>query len=111
MNDWIDIRDKLPENGISCLVARPGHMVVARYEAGRWRTHWDSCILQNVTHWQPLPDLPSPPRPKRPFEGRRGTRGIFVLTCQDHSLILLGLEANFGEDLVNWLNEMWIKDE
>lgn len=56
VNQWISVEDRLPENDRDVLVYdKVSGMWIAQYD-NRWET--EEFILDDVTHWQPLPELP-----------------------------------------------------
>lgn len=64
MSEWIKCSDRLPENGIPCLVFAPEYDVdgysIATYTNGRkkWTDNHFTFITEYVTHWMPLPEPP-----------------------------------------------------
>lgn len=71
MSDWINVQDKLPENGQIVLCAghewndkkKPFFMVVSMYRNGfthyeDHRDDWSSDTSSYFTHWMPLPEPP-----------------------------------------------------
>lgn len=56
MNEWISVKDRLPETYGKYLVACRGNNIPQiRYYDGVWDV-WN-CVAE-VTHWMPLPELP-----------------------------------------------------
>ena len=71
MNNWISIKDKLPEVGTEVIVFTPHNNKVTslaryiRHEGANtyfWDNHYPgsgNCHIQeSVTHWMPLPEPP-----------------------------------------------------
>ena len=72
MNDWISVKDKLPE--LDCYNGKESRTVIVWGVSGLWlalRTNYDGCgpvwkdtqdgiVLygDEVTHWMPMPDPP-----------------------------------------------------
>jgi hypothetical protein len=58
---WIKISDKMPNSGDCVLLyskaggVSEGAYIGLKKHFEQWR--WD-CVLQNVTHWMPLPEPP-----------------------------------------------------
>lgn len=64
MPKWIDVKDKLPEEGLLCCVVSDGDVCVSYWhtgEGGRW-FYTNGEYDCNVTHWMLLPPLPDLPR-------------------------------------------------
>ncbi|KKK78220.1 hypothetical protein LCGC14_2845770 [marine sediment metagenome] len=63
MNDeWISVKDRLPKNDDEVLVYHKSKNIddigTAYFKIDMW--HWDDyTILENVSHWQPLPPPPT----------------------------------------------------
>lgn len=57
---WISVEERLPDDGLTVLVAVPGasEPVWLGYYEDRW--YWENAeyVRENVTHWMPLPELP-----------------------------------------------------
>ena len=79
MGEWIDVNERLPkakekdESGFfekAYLVARLNGftMHTARWDGIYWVLWTKSMVLDNVTHWMPLPEKPEPPEHKRKGE-------------------------------------------
>lgn len=68
MNNWISVKDRLPELGDVVLIAGNGYVHCgvygSKYYANKWyEVNYDRYgdeeeIYYNVTHWQPLPEPP-----------------------------------------------------
>jgi hypothetical protein len=61
MNEWINVKNKLPENDKRVLACCGGDVFFASYLASMmaWRRNpSDSGMEQWVTHWMPIPELP-----------------------------------------------------
>ena len=66
MNDWISVKDRLPETGGYYLVHqmnprfKTSFIQTARYSEtrGTWLGAQALCSLDFVTHWMPLPEPP-----------------------------------------------------
>ena len=60
MNDWINVKDRLPETEERVLIRyRQGK--VKRTFVGEyypWEERWSSILDAVVTHWMPLPEPP-----------------------------------------------------
>jgi hypothetical protein len=62
MNEWISVKDRLPENSGLVNIVKKGVVSAGFCEGGWW---WDiNGRSGEVTHWQPLPE---PPKPEGPF--------------------------------------------
>lgn len=56
---WIKCSDKLPEERDGFFVVTNGYkLFIATYGEGRWSYEDEGWILDDVTHWMPLPELP-----------------------------------------------------
>ena len=53
MNEWISVKDRLPEQFGKYLVVCKGIDIA---QIRLWEGTWDS--FAEVTHWMPLPELP-----------------------------------------------------
>lgn len=115
MNDWIDIRDDVPDDGDRCLVVTKERSVVAtRYVEGPLVVpgFWidEEGYIDGVTHWKLRPKLPPMPKLKGPFKLIDSSTGPVIL----YGNRTYGLTWTIGETrhgLVDWLNEMWTKDK
>lgn len=65
MSEWISVKDRLPRNGMTCLVVWQGltqHMLYTRDDGtGEWlpvEDEAESAPEGTFSHWQPLPDPP-----------------------------------------------------
>lgn len=64
MNEWISVKDKLPENFETVLaLCKDGDMFVGRHTSWQqwqiWTAKKSTKIVQRtVTHWMPLPEPP-----------------------------------------------------
>lgn len=66
VQQWIPVKERLPENHASCIVYRAssfgGHYSMLRYsKALGWHfydSEWGDVTVDDVTHWMPLPDPP-----------------------------------------------------
>lgn len=67
--EWISVKDRLPEDDQDVLVCVNGNTIDTGYCAihcsgldlqDDMNRHWCTyaCVSNNVTHWQPLPELP-----------------------------------------------------
>lgn len=59
---WIDVRDHMPDDWITVLIAAGCTVVTAWRDDGRW---WklgnrEPCRVRGVTHWMDLPEPPTP---------------------------------------------------
>ena len=54
MNDWIIVRDKLPEPGTTVLAYTDANRIVIR----KFCKHKFSEMADKITHWMQLPDKP-----------------------------------------------------
>ena len=63
MNEWVSVKDRLPESGKRYLVQiiEPNFQAkvidIFRYESGVWK-YEGIPIHADVTHWMPLPEPP-----------------------------------------------------
>ena len=80
--EWINVKDRLPENDDEVLIgsfykdSEPGYRHVARHSNGEWQVQFGTYSLKNsvsiyinfnyfedgewyITHWMPLPDPPN----------------------------------------------------
>ena len=61
MNEWISIKDRLPEFYKSCLVcSKHGNIRIGYYSiSDKWfESRYNGDIIKYITHWQPLPAGP-----------------------------------------------------
>ena len=60
VNEWISVKDRLPEEWNRVLVYIPhiDVMTFAKLRGGSWYATWDSMKLDHVSHWMPLPEPP-----------------------------------------------------
>lgn len=58
--EWISIKDRLPETDDYVLTAWSGIHIIAEYSAERWRDEGGNITTDEVTHWMPLPETPKP---------------------------------------------------
>jgi hypothetical protein len=67
MSEWVSVKERLPEL-YTAVWALDNDMpfLAMRHNRARWHAILDSCPLENVTHWAPVPDAPEPPRPEDP---------------------------------------------
>jgi hypothetical protein len=56
MNEWISVKDRLPEKGKDVLCVDHRGAFIGCFSDGIWYDV-DSCNVP-VTHWMPLPELP-----------------------------------------------------
>jgi len=57
-DDWIDCKERLPENDGVYHVYVNHKVTTALFENGKFRVgRW---VIDNITHWQPLPTAPKP---------------------------------------------------
>lgn len=58
--NWVSVKERLPEKGKSVLVMlQEGACLVARIEPWGWAKGYSAAdILDDVTHWMPLPGPP-----------------------------------------------------
>ena len=62
MNEWISVKDRLPEVGVPVLVHEGpyNYQVIATINSdGRWEDTVEGYMAIHVTHWMPLPDPPT----------------------------------------------------
>ena len=61
-NDWISVKDRLPEVAESVLVTDGLQICIAFIQRENKRftqvNTWDDGIHESVTHWMPLPEAP-----------------------------------------------------
>lgn len=58
---WIDVRDHMPDDEITVLVAtreNDGEATMAWHCDGLWRDCGSAAVLDGVTHWMDLPEGP-----------------------------------------------------
>lgn len=71
MAEWINVKDKMPEDGKEVLFSDSSSIMVGWYNADK--EYWELtdadmiAYAQDVTHWMPLPELP-----KMDEEGENG---------------------------------------
>jgi hypothetical protein len=65
MNEWISVKNKLPDKEGECLVFSPSWkqktkilIFASHIKGSRMRFWWNGCETIKVTHWQPLPEPP-----------------------------------------------------
>ena len=116
MNEWISVKDRLPEYTKAVLALRKDGMLFIGYRPDK--SGWCAGAIEfcdrvtsvwSVTHWQPLPE---PPEPKKPFR----TRNINGVSCihlfeGDRCQEVVGyfLDEPLARDVVDRLNEIWEK--
>lgn len=69
MDDWISVKDRLPEDARAVLVcdAEEGRSCKGQwFTAGCAEWSWNDERVKNITHWLPIPDLPKA-EPRLPF--------------------------------------------
>ncbi len=59
MNEWIPVKDGLPEPYTNVAVIAAGQWYKAWWTGGGWRVPIGT--IESVTHWMPVPPLPSDP--------------------------------------------------
>jgi hypothetical protein len=63
MSEWIDVKDRLPDEVDSYLVYRPDSdppYVTSLWEEGEWWPERGDVALDGITHWMLIPDPPVP---------------------------------------------------
>ena len=62
LNGWISVKDRLPEDGKDVLAydSEYKEIVIASYNSDyeEWDNLYDYLPVNEITHWQPLPELP-----------------------------------------------------
>ena len=63
MSEWINVKDRLPEEWVDVLVfSKAGFQEIAVWIGipGVWRVSWNHNLMEkhSVTHWMPLPKPP-----------------------------------------------------
>ena len=58
MNEWINVKDRLPDNSNDVLICCAGWDGMHSVEWGWYRTDMKEWVAGNVTHWMPFPDPP-----------------------------------------------------
>lgn len=59
MQTWISVKDKLPEDGEVLCYGHGEYLVGSLYELyGKYNCEADDTMIENVTHWMPLPEPP-----------------------------------------------------
>lgn len=70
VDGWIDVTDRLPDEGVEVLTfsEESGHTIhdLAYVDEGVWCASWANRILEEVTHWRPLPEPPAIVRGEKP---------------------------------------------
>lgn len=68
MNEWISVKDGLPQVGKDVLVST-GTFVVQGYRDydSKWKFSKDALSKHTITHWMPLPEPPKPEKEKKPM--------------------------------------------
>jgi hypothetical protein len=62
---WIDVRDHMPDDETTVLVAMPdGEITTAWHADDCWREAASATLIKTVTHWA---DLPEPPNSTTPW--------------------------------------------
>ena len=60
--DWIPVTDRLPPFGKSVLacswLAMTYHVAYVSPMDKEWHLSFGDTLIQNITHWMPLPELP-----------------------------------------------------
>lgn len=57
--DWTKCSERVPEDGVRVLVQREnGDSHAAELDRGVWFNSCNSCMLNGVSHWMPLPEGP-----------------------------------------------------
>ena len=59
MSNWIDVKDRLPEEGSYLCFMKNGYVKMCYFENLEWRDMWQVFFTGTVTHWQPLPEPPT----------------------------------------------------
>lgn len=72
VQEWISVKDRLPETETEVLVFRVDYVSILTYGYNRRGNlcfkymdecgYWRECFGSEVTHWMPLPKLPQPPK-------------------------------------------------
>lgn len=59
-SEWIPVRERMPEDGDKVLACwEDGWQYIVFWLGGEWRNSIHArASMQNVTHWQPLPEKP-----------------------------------------------------
>jgi len=59
MNEWISVKDRLPDGFVPVIVCRENGKVEQGYRDvnGWWRVY--STRTKNITHWMPMPEPPT----------------------------------------------------
>jgi hypothetical protein len=57
MNNWISVKDRLPD-GIDDVLVTDKYDVRVGYYHSNWNIYSDELLGYEITHWQPLPKAP-----------------------------------------------------
>ena len=55
---WISVKDKLPDNFSSVLVYGRSIRVTSLYQDDIFYPDWETLFHSEITHWMPLPEPP-----------------------------------------------------
>lgn len=62
MNEWINVKDRLPERYKSCIVcSEHGNIRIGYYDrSDQWvESRYNGNLVKYITHWMPLPAPPT----------------------------------------------------
>ena len=66
VNDWISVKDRMPEENVPVLVwDSQGFAFIDIHESGKWRIGTPHYAV--ITHWMPLPE---PPKEDKEWKSR-----------------------------------------
>lgn len=112
-DEWIDVRDRLPENKVICAVVLRDRTFRIAYRwrpcgcDPRWKETGDNKQALDVILYLPLPDQP----PRRPFKLIDSDNGPAILHGNKTYAVAQWTRHWPMGGLVDWLNEMVLRGE
>ena len=58
MNDWINVKDRLPDTEKPCLIFMSPYIGIDRITNPKDGNLWSCADKSHITHWMPLPNPP-----------------------------------------------------